>query len=103
MTREFDSIADKFTALNDDVARGKMMNSPGLKCNGKVFAFHCKDGMGFRLGQGFDAQAFGLENPRLLSPFKTKGPLKGWYVVDEEQIEKWQPLAELALTFTRTL
>ncbi len=103
MVSEFDSIADKFTVLNDDVERGKMMSSPGLKCNGKVFAFHCKDGMGFRLGQGFDPVAFGLENPKLLNPFKTKGPLKGWYIVDEDQIEKWERLAKLALNFTRTL
>ncbi len=103
LTNEFDRIADIFVVLNDDVQLGKMMSSPGLKCNGKMFAFHCKDGMGFRLGLGFDPDTFGLKNPKPLSPFKTKPPLKGWYIVSENESDKWEALATHALEFTRTL
>jgi hypothetical protein len=36
---EFDSIAEMLSLMHHDVERGKMMSSPGIKCNGKVFAF----------------------------------------------------------------
>ncbi len=100
---EFDRIAALFTAQNNDVELGKMMSSSGLKCEGKVFAFHCKDGMGFRLGPQFCPDAFGLRKPMPLSPFKTKPPLKGWYIVAEDEHERWQDLATAALQFTRAL
>lgn len=79
------------------------MSSPGLKCNNKVFAFHHKKEMGFRLGPSFDPVDFGLQTARPLSPFKTKPPLKGWYMVHESERSHWQKLIEIALEFTRTL
>lgn len=100
---EFDRIADVFVVLHKDVQPGKMMSSPGLKCNNKVFAFHCKDGMGFRMGAEFDPKKSGLKNPKPLSPFKTKPPLKGWYIIEPNEADKWESLAEHALAFTRTL
>ena len=100
---KFDEIVDNFCALNKDVHLGKMMSSPGLKCNDKVFAFYSNGSMGFRLGPEFDPKSIKLKKVSLLNPFKTKGPLKGWYVVDSEETEKWSKLAELALGFTRTL
>ncbi len=100
---EFNRIADDFAASNPDVRLGKMMSSPGLTCNGKVFAFIGKEGMGFRLGLAFDPVAFGLRNPKPLNPFKTKPPLKGWYIVAEAEQDKWEALAARALEFTRTL
>ena len=100
---EFDRIASLFVAANADVQLGKMMSSPGLKCNDKVFAFFGKDGMGFRLGPAFDPIALGLSNPMPLNPFKTKPPLKGWYVVGEAEQDKWEAVAARALNFTRRL
>ncbi len=100
---KFDRIVTAFTAMNTDVHLGKMMSAPGLKFRDKVFAFLGKDGMGFRLGPGFDPDAFGLRNPKPLNPFKTKPPLKGWYIVDETEQDKWDALATQALAFTRTL
>ena len=100
---EYDRIAELFVARNDDIQLGKMMSSPGLKCRGKVFSFHCKDGMGFRLGPQFDMAASGVSKPKPLSPFKTKPPLKGWYIVAESESDKWEYLTATALEFTRTL
>ncbi|NKB60468.1 MAG: hypothetical protein GKS00_29530 [Alphaproteobacteria bacterium] len=99
----FERIVAQFTAAHADVVAGKMMSAPGLKCNDKVFAFHTKDGMGFRLGPTFDPKAYGLREAAPLNPFKTKGPLKGWYVVNANEIDQWEGLAEQALAFTRTL
>ena len=100
---EFNRITNTFTTMNTDVRLGKMMSSPGLTCNGKVFAFLGKGGMGFRLGWEFDPDAFGLRNPKPLNPFKTKPPLKGWYIVEKAERGKWEALATQALAFTRTL
>ncbi len=100
---EFERIVAQFTAMESNVHPGKMMSAPGLKYKDKVFAFLAKDGMGFRLGREFDPVAFGLINAKPLNPFKTKGPLKGWYVVDADEIDQWESLAARALAFTRTL
>lgn len=99
----FESICDEMCDAFDGVYKGPMMSSPGLKFNNKVFAFYHKNTMGFRLGPQFDPVAFGLVNPQPLSPFKTKPPLKGWYIIDEVESNTWKELAELALDFTKTL
>ncbi len=59
--------------------------------------------MGFRLGSGFDPNEFGLKEVRPLSPFKTKPPLKGWFMVDKSESDDWQTLASLALEYTKSL
>ena len=97
------NIVTQLTAQDPDVTPGKMMSSPGLKCRDKVFAFFHKDSMGFRMGPAFDPAASGLKSIHPLSPFKTKAPLKGWYVVDKEESERWEALALSALEFTKTL
>ncbi|MEQ9220019.1 MAG: hypothetical protein RLO17_18335 [Cyclobacteriaceae bacterium] len=99
---QFDSLCRKFVTL-PGVETGNMMSSPGLKYNNKVFAFFYKKKMGFRLGPNFDTQKWGLKNPEPLSPFKTKPPLKGWLMIDQNEMDLWEPLAEMALTFTQTL
>ena len=100
---EFDRIAAALTATENNVSRGKMMSAPGLKFGDKIFAFQTKDGMGFRLGRAFDPDAHGEVAFEPLNPFKTKGPLKGWFIVAEAQRDAWEDLARSALAFTRTL
>jgi hypothetical protein len=80
-----------------------MMSSPGLKYNNKVFAFYHKGNMGFRLGPQFSPPQHGIKFAKPLSPFKTKPPLKGWYVIDQIEKDLWPVLAEMALEFTMTL
>ncbi|XOV93642.1 MAG: hypothetical protein ACFHWX_02810 [Bacteroidota bacterium] len=98
----FDALALKFSQL-PDVESGNMMSSPGLKFKEKVFAFFHKGKMGFRLGPNFDPDKMGLRNHEPLSPFKTKPPLKGWFIVDQSEMDFWEPLTEMALAFTQTL
>lgn len=100
---EFERIVAVLTAADSNVSLGKMMSSPGLKFGSKVFAFQAKEGMGFRLGRDFDPSANGTVDFEPLNPFKTKGPLKGWFIVGENQRNAWENLARSALAFTRTL
>lgn len=50
----YNHLDAKFTRNNIDVAAGKMMSAPALKCKGKVFAFFYNDAMGFKLGKEFE-------------------------------------------------
>ena len=100
---QFMALVNKFSSSNPEVIPAKMMSSPALKYRNKVFVFFHKDDMGFRLGADFDPVSFGLLSARLLSPFKTKPPLKGWYIVSAKEIEFWETLTEKALDFTMTL
>lgn len=99
----FLDIVNRLSTEDEDVCVGKMMSSPGIKFKDKVFAFLHKESMGFRLGPSFNPDESGLQSIHPLSPFKTKAPLKGWYVVDAEEHDSWEALAKLALDFTRTL
>jgi len=96
-------ICRNICAKTEGVTEGKMMSSPGLKYNNKVFAFYHKGTMGFRMGPLFNPEKFGLKYAKPLSPFKTKPPLKGWYVIESEESNLWKDLAEMALEFTQTL
>lgn len=99
----FTTLTEKFVAQDKSIVLGKMMSSPGLKVNDKVFAFYHKGEMGFRLGGDFDLKKFGVTTAKPLSPFKTKPPLKGWYIIEETESNLWEPLTEMALQYTRTL
>jgi len=100
---KFMNLVNKLSSADDDVFMGKMMSSPGLKYKDKVFAFFNKDTMGFRLGTELDIHKLGVKNPQPLSPFKTKPPLKGWWIVDYEEHKHWDKLAEISLSYTKTL
>ncbi|NNE27285.1 MAG: hypothetical protein HKN09_10615 [Saprospiraceae bacterium] len=99
----FHTIAQAFVAQHEGVILAKMMSSPGLKFNDKVFAFYHKDKMGFRLGTQFNLEANGIANAEPLSPFKTKPPLKGWFMIDVVEADLWPLLTEEALKFTQSL
>lgn len=99
---KYNSIATEFSN-HPDVILGKMMSSPGIKVNDKVFAFFHKDEMGFRLGKQFEPEAYGVHKYHLLSPFKTKPPLKAWFILPKEEIENWQEFATIAYNFTKNL
>ncbi len=100
--KNFEYLEKKFTN-GPDVTSGQMMSSPGLKYRNKVFAFYHKEKMGFRLGPNFDPDKMGVKNAEPLSPFKTKPPLKGWFMISKDQDDLWEPLTEMALEFTKTL
>lgn len=95
----FNEIADGLSADNKHVARGPMMSAPGIRYKNKNFAFFHKNEMTFKLGKAFDAKGNGINKVRHLSPFKTKPPLKAWYIVSSDQKEIWTYLADLALDY----
>ena len=98
----FNSIVEKLCE-DPDVHLGKMMSAPGLKYKEKVFAFFNKDAMGFRLGPNFDPQKMGIKNANLLSPFKKKPPLKGWFIIEKHESDVWETLSDMALKFTKSI
>ena len=93
----FQSIVDKLVGEDDSIVLGKMMSSPGIKYRNKVFAFYYGKEMVFRLGKGFDPESYGVENYSLLSPFKSKPPMAGWFQVPFTESQKWEKLARHAL------
>ena len=99
----FETISSKLSSKYPGVSIGKMMSSPGLKFQDKVFAFYHNKSMGFRLGASFDPEKFGLKNFKPLSPFKKKPPLKGWFIIDNLESDVWELLSEKALDFTITI
>ncbi len=98
----YNELKNRYTNISG-VVEGKMMRALGLKYNNKVFAFFHEEKMGFRLGPNFDEEKMGLKNVQPLSPFKTKPQLKGWFIIDQNEIDLWEPLTSMALTFTQTL
>ncbi len=82
-----------------------MMSSPAVTIKGKVFAFFCDTdflrGIGVRLGRDHDIAAEGLSEWQLLSPFKTKPPLKDWFVISPADSAQWDRLARAALKAMR--
>ena len=93
----FFSIGEKLSAENNDVSMGKMMSSPGIKYKNKVFTFYYKHQMVFKLGKDFDPPSIGIINFSLLSPFKTKPPLAGWFEIPSEYEDRWEELARIAM------
>ena len=98
----FHSMKDVFEQVvfslvqKEGVIEGKMMSSPALKYKGKVFCFYHKERMCFKLGQPSSLLDRGLP-VELLSPFKTKPPLKGWFWIDGSASDQWPYFSELAL------
>lgn len=99
----YQNIVHKMVNSEPGICEGKMMSAPAVKYNNKVFVFYFKECIGLRLGAAFDPVKFGLINYKTLSPFKTKPPIKGWFVVEKEESNLWMTLSELALNFTKTL
>ena len=91
----FEEIKSELTKL-PEVTTGKMMSSVGIQFKGKNFAFFKDDKMVFKLGRDFDPASEGIHKYELLSPFKSKLPLKDWFVIDSTSSDKWYLLAKIA-------
>jgi len=74
-----------------------MMSSPGIRYRNKVIAFFYHEAMVFKLGRTFEPGTFGLHDYQLLSPYKTKPPLRDWFEVAATHTDRWEELARLAL------
>src|SRR5262245_27970542 len=95
--QHFSAIAEKLAAESQEIITGKMMSSPGIRYKNKVLAFFYHEGMVFKLGRDFDPESFGLRDYQLLSPYKTRPPLRDWFEVSASHIDRWEELARLAL------
>ncbi|MEZ4949731.1 MAG: hypothetical protein R2879_14885 [Saprospiraceae bacterium] len=92
----YEKIVNEFEQ-KPEVEKGKMMSSPGLKYKGKVFAFYHDEQMGFKLGEEFAPDTYGIEKWGYLSPFKNKPPMRAWFMVPSSESRHWETLANLAL------
>lgn len=89
----FQSILLSMIKKSSHVKEGKMMSSPGIKYKDKVFAFFYRDQMVFRLGKNYKPIENGIFEYSLLSPFKNKPPMSGWFVIPFHYKEKWEELS----------
>ncbi|MEM7644366.1 MAG: hypothetical protein AAF366_17850 [Pseudomonadota bacterium] len=98
-------LADRFTAEQAGVERGRMMSAESLTYGGKVFVFHStkggRPGLGCRLDRNFDIASLDLTDWQHLAPFKTRPPMKDWIVAGAGDLPRWPLLAETALTLAR--
>ena len=99
---DYAAIVTSLLATELGVYEGRMMSSPALKFGDKVFAFYsAKFGMGFRLGRDFDFSSLPTDEWSLLSPFKTKPPMRDWVVIPDLQSQTWLEVTRTALTLMR--
>ncbi len=90
-------IRELFCQKYPEVTEGKMMSSPAIHYNKKVFAFFSrKHKMVFKLGKDYPLDKLGVEVSKF-NPFKKKKPLAGWYEVDFAHHQKWETLTIKAL------
>lgn len=95
----FQTIAEELVQNHKYVEQGPMMSAPGIRYKNKNFAFFYKEEMTFKLGKNFNAKANGIKKVRHLSPFKTKPPMKSWYIISSNQKDLWPLLSGLALDY----
>lgn len=94
---QFETIRNLFCKKHQGVSEGKMMSSPAIHYQAKVFAFFSrKNKMVFKLGKTFLVDEFDFKIEEF-NPFKNKGPLAGWYEVGYKHHDKWEGLTHLAL------
>lgn len=79
------------------IEMGKMMSCNGLTYKGKVFCFEYNNQMVFKLGKGYDIEALGITEYEYLNPFKNKGPMLAWFIIEAIYEVKYEQLARLAL------
>ena len=92
----FEDIRQGICAKYDEVTEGKMMHSPAIHYNGKVFAFFSRKlKMVVKLGKEFPLETLEVEVQEF-SPFTTKAALSGWYEVDFLHKDAWPVMADLA-------
>ncbi len=100
---KFMEIREQFCLKYPEVTEGKMMSSPAIHYNKKVFAFFSrKQKMVFRFGKDYPLDKLTVEVSEF-NPFKKKKPLTGWYEVDYKYHNNWENLAHLALKTIQTL
>lgn len=99
---QFDEVADIMVSENESVGYGKMMSSPAIVYNQKVFAFLYGNSMVFKLGKDYNFNEIKITQHNIFNPFKNKAPMSNWYVIGSDNAEKWLELAEIAFRKIKT-
>ena len=99
--QRFRSIAVLLASENRAITLGKMMSSPALHYQGKVFAFFYGKQMVFRLGRDFQPASFNIQHYGVLAPFKTKPPMVDWFAIPSADQHRWEELSRYALQLLR--
>ncbi len=95
----FEQISAALIQQDPQVAAGKMMSSPAINFEGKVFAFFSrKNHMVFKMGKGYIPE---FDEITPFNPFKKKGPLPGWFQIPFERKDLWSVYAEKALNLIK--
>ena len=95
--QHFKRISNSLAHEHEHVSQGKMMSSDGIRYRDKFFAFFYKDEMVFKLGRESEPSEFGVNEFSLLSPFKTRPPMKDWFQIPYSEADHWDKLARHAL------
>ncbi|MEL6524257.1 MAG: hypothetical protein AAFQ07_00975 [Chloroflexota bacterium] len=96
----FDTIRTQMVDRHVHVSTGKMMRSEAITYKDKVFAFYGRaEMMCFKLGRDFDHEAHGITDYTVLAPFKSRPPMKDWFLVPDST--QWERLSQLALDAMR--
>ncbi len=94
----FENIVNQFCQEDSNVTPGKMMSSDALKYKGKVFAFISPgENMVFKLGKDYPATESEASVLSEFNPFKNKGPLPGWFMVNKINSNLWEHYTLYAL------
>jgi hypothetical protein len=95
--QRFSAITERLTQEYNDITLGKMMSSPAIQYQGKVFAFFYSKKMVFKLGRDFQPESLDIHEYSLLAPFKTKPPMVDWFEIPATEQQRWEELARYAL------
>ena len=88
------------TLLGEGVTPGKMFGKDALKFESKAIACLLEDRMAFKVGRDSKAMSQGMECPgaELFDPSGQGRPFRDWVAVPESSMERWEPLAQAALS-----
>ena len=95
----YDELADFLAFRHDFVQLAQMMGMPCVKARGKMVAGFTRGAMVFKLTDPEQhATALALEGAHLFDPGGQGKPFKQWVVVPVAHADKWDALADHALT-----
>jgi hypothetical protein len=95
----YDELADFLTFRHDDVELSRLMGMACVKARGKIVAGFTRGAMVFKLPDPERrAEALALAGAHLFDPSGRGRPFREWVVVPAEHADRWEQLAEHALT-----
>lgn len=99
--KKFEAIREQLSHEYQHVSSGKMMSSPAIHYERKVFAFFSlNEAMVFKLGKGYPVENLKVTTG-IFSPFKSGKPLSGWYEISKADSKHWLAMSELALSIAK--